>query len=181
MTYPVSVTAAQTLRRARWPMLLAGLLLAACSRTTAPLQALEPDDQAACALDGMLLRDFPGAKAQVRYADNQTEYFCDVMELLGAMLAPEQRRAVSGFYVQDMGKADWQHPRGNWIAARDAVYVVGSSAQGSMGPTIVPFAQQADAEALVQKAGGKVLRFEQITTAMLNRSSDSMHDNGMGH
>ena len=99
-------------RRARWPMLLAALMLAACSRTAVPLQAVEPDDQAACALDGMLLRDFPGAKAQVRYADSQTEYFCDVMELLGAMLAPEQRRAVSGYYVQDMGKADWQHPRG---------------------------------------------------------------------
>jgi len=168
--------------RLRWSALTA-LVLAACTHTAASLPAIDPSDQAACALDGMLLRDFPGPKAQIRFADGKTDYFCDVMELLSEMLAPEQHRATSSFYVQDMGQADWQKPQGHWIPARDALYVVGSNAQGSMGQTIASFARQADAEAFVQQQAGKVLRFDQITPTMLNSNSSSggMPAHGMEH
>lgn len=166
--------------RLRWTA-LAALVLAACTHTAANLPAIDPSDEAACALDGMLLRDFPGPKAQIRFVDGKTDYFCDVTELLSEMLAPEQHRATSAFYVQDMGKADWQQPRGHWISARDALYVIGSKAQGSMGPTIASFSQQAAADAFVQQQGGKVLRFEQITLNMLNSASDGMPAHGMEH
>ncbi|WP_432381944.1 nitrous oxide reductase accessory protein NosL [Duganella sp. P38] len=167
--------------RLRWSALAAALLLAACTHPAATLPAINASDDAACALDGMLLRDFPGPKAQVRLTDGKTEYFCDVMELLSEMLAPEQRRAISAFYVQDMGKADWRQPRGHWLAARDALYVFGSDAQGSMGAAIAPFSQQADADAFVQKHGGKVLRFEQIKPDMLNSSRGGMPAHGIEH
>lgn len=167
--------------RLRWSALAAALVLTACTHSAVNLPALDPSDDAACALDGMLLRDFAGAKAQLRLADGKTEYFCDVMELLSEMLAPEQRRAINAFYVQDMGKADWQKPRGHWIAARAALYVFGSNAQGSMGPAIVPFSQQADADAFVRQQGGKVLRFEQIRPDMLNGSRGGMPAHGMEH
>jgi copper chaperone NosL len=166
--------------RLRWSA-LAVLVLAACTHSTTSLPAIDPSDEAACALDGMLLRDFPGPKAQIRYADGKTDYFCDVMELLSEMLAPEQHRATSSFYVQDMGKADWQHPKGHWIPARDAFYVAGSKAQGSMGQTIASFALQADADAFAQRQGGQVLRFGQITLSMLNSSSGGMPAHGMEH
>jgi len=167
--------------RLRWSALAITLVLAACTHSTTSLPAIDPSDEAACALDGMLLRDFPGPKAQIRFVDGKTDYFCDVMELLGEMLAPEQHRATSSFYVQDMGKADWQKPKGHWIPARDALYVIGSKAQGSMGATIASFGQQADAEAFVEKQGGKVLRFDQITLSMLNSTSGGMPAHGMEH
>jgi copper chaperone NosL len=167
------------LPRLSWSALLAAAVLAACSNTAATLAAQEPGDETACTLDGMLLRDFGGSKAQIRYADGKTDYFCDVMELLGEMLAPEQHRAVSAAYVQDMGKTDWKQPRGHWIAARNALFVVDSAAQGSMGHTIAPFSQRTDADAFVLNHGGKVVRFEQITLAMLSRSATAEPAHGM--
>lgn len=156
-----------TIPTPRWHRLLLVALLAGCGQ--ASLQALEPAADTACALDGMVLRDYPGAKAQIRYADGKTDYFCDVVELLRSVLAPEQARGASAPYVQDMGKADWQHPHGQWIAARTAVYVVGSRAVGSMGPTAVPFAQRADAEAFARREGGRVLAFADLTVAALGK------------
>lgn len=163
-----------TIRVPRWHRLLLVALLAGCGQA-ASLQALEPADDAACALDGMVLRDYPGAKAQIRHADGKTDYFCDVVELLRTVLAPEQARGASAPYVQDMGKADWQHPHGQWIAARTAVYVVGSRAVGSMGPTVVPFAQRADAEAFVHREGGQIRAFADLTPAALGKPAMAMH------
>jgi copper chaperone NosL len=150
-----------------WRQALAVAVLAGCGQA-ASLYAVDPAADTACSLDGMVLRDFPGAKAQIRYADGKTEYFCDVVELLRMLLAPEQARGNSAQYVQDMGKADWNHPQGHWIAAKEALYVVGSRAVGSMGPTVVPFAQMSDAHAFVAREGGKVVRFADITLALLD-------------
>ena len=156
-----------------WRQLCAAVLLAGCGHA-ASLQPADPSADAACALDGMVLRDFPGAKAQIRYADGKTDYFCDVTEVLRTILAAEQARGASAPYVQDMGKADWQHPEGHWIAAREAVYVIGSRAQGSMGTTIVPFGQQADAQAFAAREGGRVVRFADITPELLDTRA-AMH------
>jgi len=169
-----------TTTRLRWSA-LAAFALAACTHSSANLPAIDPSDDAACALDGMLLRDFPGPKAQVRFVDGKTSYFCDVMELLGEMLAPEQHRATSSFYVQDMGRTDWQQPRGHWIAARDALYVFDGKAQGSMGAAIASFSQQVDAETFIRKEGGRMLRFDQITPAMLNSTSGGVPAHGIAH
>lgn len=151
------------------------LALAACGQAVVLPAAQEPDSNTACALDGMVLQDYPGAKAQIRYADGKTEYFCDVLELVRTLLAPEQERRPNAQYVQDMGKADWARPVGHWIPARDAVYVVGSRARGSMGATIVPFAQQADAQAFARREGGDVVRFADITLAMLDKTGGIAH------
>ena len=130
-------------------------LLAACGsgnqgggKTVTPL---EIDGSSSCALDGMLLADYPGPKAQILYADQaKPAFFCDTMELINQLHAGEQVRAIKGAYVQDMGKADWNQPQGHWIDAKTALYVVGSKRHGSMGPTIASFAQEEDAARFVQ-------------------------------
>ena len=164
------------LRLAGWA---AALLLAACSQGAGKLAALEPGDDAACALDGMVLKDYPASKAQIRYSDGKTDYFCDVMELFGAVLTPDQRRPVAGLYVQDMGRAVWKRPVGHWIPARDAWYVAGSRRPGSMGPTIIPFASADAARAFATAEGGKVVRFDQVDSAMLRMGGGAAHDHGM--
>jgi copper chaperone NosL len=70
------------------------------------------------------------------------------------LLSPEQVKPVSAAYVQDMGKADWDQPRGNWIPAKEGFYVLGSKRHGSMGPTIASFAQEADAKKFIGQWGG---------------------------
>lgn len=133
-----------------------------------------------CDLDGMLLADYPGPKAQIHYADAAGRaaplFLCDTVELYSLLLKPEQVRKVAVAYVQDMARADWQQPRGHWIDATTAFYVKGSRRHGSMGPTLASFAQEADARAFAAEHGGQVLRHGEITTAMVDLSGGANYD-----
>lgn len=157
--------------------------LSGCSDQSNTAQALAPveiDRSTSCELDGMLLADYPGPKAQVHFAgQSQPSFFCDTVELFSTLLAGEQVRAVRAVYVQDMGQADWNAPRGHWIDAKTAVYVVGGKRHGSMGPTIGSFAQEADAKKFAAEYGGKVLRFAEITADMVDLSGGALHDTRM--
>lgn len=154
-------------------------LVAACTREPAPPAAQELTSGTACALDGMLLNDYPGPKAQIHYNDGTTEFFCDTVEMFSILLRPESRRRVLAVYTQDMGQADWRQPRDHWIDARSAWYVQGSKLKGSMGPTFAAFARQEDAEAFAGKYGGKVLRFDQVTPDMADLRGGAEHDERM--
>ena len=142
--------------------------LCACSEAARNAAAQEPTGETVCALDGMVLKDFPGSKAQIQYAEGKPDYYCDLMELFATLQAPENKRAIAGVFVQDIGKTDWANPAGHWIVAKDALYVVGSKKQGSMGPTFGAFSNAQDAAAFIKKEGGKVVPFDQITAAMLD-------------
>lgn len=150
--------------------------LGACSQATQNIAAQEPTADTVCALDGMILNDYAGPKAQIHYKEGKPDFFCDLTELFSVVLLPEQKRAIAAMYVQDMGKANWEHPQGNWIDAKTAVYVVGSRKHGSMGPTFGSFSSAQDAEAFAQKEGGKVLRFEQISAEMVDTRGGADHD-----
>ena len=158
-------------------------LLTGCSEQAAQQRSLAPveiDRSTSCELDGMLLADYPGPKAQVRFAgQDKPSFFCDTVELFATLLAGEQVRAAQAVYVQDMGQADWNAPKGHWIDAKTAVYVVGGKRHGSMGPTIGSFAQEADAKKFAGEYGGKVLRFAEITPAMVDLSGGALHDTRM--
>lgn len=160
---------------------LAGLAmlatLGACSQAPHKPHPLEPTDDTVCVLDGMALKDAAGPKAQIHYTEGKPDFFCDLTELFDTVRAPESKRAVTAVFVQDMGKADWDHPQGHWIDAKTAVYVVGSARHGSMGPTFGAFAKASDAEAFAAREGGKVLRFDQVTADMSN--ANAAHDDGM--
>ncbi|MCB1908731.1 MAG: nitrous oxide reductase accessory protein NosL [Rhodocyclaceae bacterium] len=156
-------------------------LLAGCSEQppSAPVaHAIEPGT--ACALDGMLLAHFPGPKAQIHFkGDELPEFFCDTVEMFSVVLNPEQARMVTAILVQDMGAADWESPRGHWIDARSAFYVVGSSKLGSMGPTIGAFAADPKAAEFAQHYGGRVLRFGEVSPEMVVLDGGVMRDQKM--
>jgi|GEM_PF-4208897 len=83
------------------------------------------------------LTDYPGPKGQIHYAgEDRPWFYCDTIEVLNTLLLPEQIRKVNAVYVQDMGRADWDNPKGAWIDARTALYVQGSKRKGSMGATL---------------------------------------------
>lgn len=157
-------------------------VLAACGGPAAPtvIAPVDIDDSTVCVLDGMLLADQPGPKAQIRYAGReQPEFFCDTVEMFNVYLGPEQVRAVQALFVQDMGKADWDEPQGHWIDAKSAYYVVGASRRGSMGPTIASFALEADAQQFAAQYGGRVLPFSGITADMAILDGGALRDSHM--
>jgi copper chaperone NosL len=173
---------------ARRPRLAATLtavlvVLAGCDQAGSSANLIAPVEigpGTTCALDGMLLADYPGPKAQVHYEGApEPEFFCDTVELFSALLKPEQVRKVKAAYVQDMARADWEQPKGHWIAARDGWYVLGSKRQGSMGPTIASFAAEADARKFAGEHGGKVLAYADIKADMVDLSGGAQHDQRM--
>ena len=135
---------------------------------------------ASCALDGMLLADYPGPKAQLQIAGQAAPwFFCDTVELFHTLLDGEQALAVQAVYVQDMGVAEWTEPRGHWFDARHGFYVLGSRQFGSMGPTLASFQSEQAARAFATTFTGKVLRYEEITADMVDLSGGARRDERM--
>lgn len=155
------------------------LMVAGCGdrATTSAPQEITRDT--VCALDGMLLADYPGPKGQIQYDAGPPDFFCDTMEMISIYLRPEQQKRAIAVFTQDMGRADWKEPRGHWIDAKAAFYVVGSSRHGSMGPTLVSFAREEDSQAFVKQYGGKVLRFGEITLDMVALDGGVLRDERM--
>lgn len=153
--------------------------LVGCSRDEAagPATPVEIEAATTCELDGMLLAEYGGPKAQVHYAGLAAPvFFCDTVEMFAALLRPEQARKVRAAFVQDMAKADWDQPRGHWFDASTGFYVVGSRRHGSMGPTIVSFAGEPAAHEFAGRFGGKVLPFAQIRPEMADLGGGASHD-----
>jgi copper chaperone NosL len=155
--------------RAPWrrAILVAAVALVAACADHAIVQPAEIAADTPCTLDGMLLAEFPGPKGQIVYDQGPPDFFCDTVELVSTLLAPEQQKRVVAVYTQDMGATSWDKPQGHWIDAKAAFYVIGSRRTGSMGPTLATFAQETDAQAFVRDHGGKVLRFAEITPPMV--------------
>jgi copper chaperone NosL len=159
-----------------------GILTGCGDRTDAAhtLAPVEITSATSCDLDGMLLADYPGPKAQIHYAGaTKPMFMCDTVEMFNTLLRPEQVRKVEAVYVQDMGKTDWDQPRGNWIDAKTGFYVLGSKRHGSMGPTIASFSHEADATKFAASHGGKVLRFGDVKADMVDLSGGALHDTRM--
>ncbi|MEO7031599.1 MAG: nitrous oxide reductase accessory protein NosL [Herbaspirillum sp.] len=151
------------------------LFLSACNQATPKVTPIEPTNETASVIDGMLLDQYPGPKAQIHYAESPPEFFSDLPELFTTLLVPEQKRPVVAVFVQDMGKTSWEHPVGNWIDAKTAIYVAGSRKMGSMGATLGSFSNTADAENFIQKEGGEILRYDQVTPEKLKQYSSAAH------
>lgn len=158
------------------------IVLAACSSSASDHAQLaaEIDKQTTCSLDGMLLSEYPGPKAQIFYeGQDKPDFFCDTIEMFHTVLLPEQVKKIRAIFIQDMGKADWENPSGNWFDARQGYFVMGSQRTGSMGPTIASFAQEADAKIFIAKWGGKLLKFSDIKADMVDLSGGALHDSKM--
>lgn len=144
------------------------LTLSACSRDAGkkPLP-IELSRDHACAVCGMIIVDFPGAKAQIHYKDGKYSVFCSTLDLFLFYFQPDRPANISAIYVNDMGKADPAHPKGHWVAAEKAVYVQGGDVMGPMGEALIPFLEIKDAERYRKKHGGRVIAFSEVTMDML--------------
>lgn len=159
---------------------LLAVLLAACGPSAqAPAVPVEITRSTTCSLDGMLLADYPGPKAQMHYDQGPPDFFCDTMEMFSIYLRPEQQKRVRAVFVQDMGRTSWEKPEGAWIDARTAVYVIDSKLRGAMGPTFASFAREEDAKAFAAKHGGKVVRFAEVTPEMAQLDGGVLRDRHM--
>jgi copper chaperone NosL len=155
-------------------LIVIAFLLTGCSKEesfkTSPL-TLTKDH--ACKICGMISAEYPGPKAQIQYKKGESETFCGTPHMFMATLHPERPRNISAMYVHDMGEADWDHPKNEWIDAKTAYYVLGGDKKGPMGEPLVPFSALKGAESYVKEHRGRIVKFEEITMDML---SPTKHD-----
>lgn len=162
--------------RARWLWLLASAgALAGCGAGTTqdarPPVAIGAED--ACAVCGMDIAGSPGPRAEAYVGDAaQPLKFESTRDFFAYVLQPDVTSQLGAVYVQDAARIDWTHPGGaaaGFTDARAAYYVAWQPLQGGMGPTLASFAHRADADAFVAAHGGEVLRFGDVTPALVSQ------------
>jgi copper chaperone NosL len=92
-------------------------------------------------------------------------------------LLPEEAKDVRAIYVSDMAKApSWDNPGvTNWVEARQAFFVIGSTKQGGMGaPETVPFSDRAAADKFAADHGGRVVTYDEVPRDYVLGSQSSM-------
>lgn len=148
---------------------LAMLGLAGCKEEMAQdISALPLTQEAVGHFCQMNLFEHEGPKAQAHLAGlpGMPLFFSQVRDVVAYARLPEQSHEILAIWVNDMGApgATWATPGArNWIAASDAVFVVGGRAVGGMGtPEVVPFADKDKAAAFAEANGGQVMRLVEI-------------------
>jgi copper chaperone NosL len=115
---------------------------------------------------GMNVLEHPGPKGQVMVGQiPEPIWFSSARDVVAFTMLPEEPKNISAIYVSDMAKApSWEAPGAeNWVEARQAFYVIGSSVRGGMGaPETVPFSTQAAAAEFADKNGGQIVSFVDI-------------------
>ena len=144
------------------------LLSVGCAKAPASVPSpveLTKDDS--CSLCGMIPVNYPGAKAQIHFENGRMEQFCCTLDFFTYYLSPGGPTRITAIYVNDMGRADFDRPVGFWIDARKAFFVFGGDVMGIMGEALVPFVLKEDTDTYVQKHGGSVVKFDEVTLEML--------------
>lgn len=155
---------------ARWPLLaslVAVGLAGGCDQSTASLPSpREPTGQEIGYSCRMALAEHTGPKAQIFLAgEAEPLWFSSVRDALIHARLEAGGRAISAFYVNDMGRATWNQPEpGTWIEAKAAVFVVGSHRGSGMdGAEVVPFSTRQSADTFTAEYGGRVAALTAIT------------------
>ena len=116
---------------------------------------------------GMNVLEHAGPKGQVILDAQVGEpiWFSSARDTLAFTMLPEEPKDIAAIYVSDMAKApSWEKPGAtNWIDARKAFYVIGSSAKGGMGAEeVVPFSTKEAAMQFAGKNGGRIVSFGEV-------------------
>jgi copper chaperone NosL len=159
-------------------LLVTAILLAACGpETTAPPPPpFALTSEATGHYCGMNLVEHKGPKGQIILAD-QPIWFSSARDALSFTMLPEEPKDIRAIYVSDMAKApSWDDPgANNWVDARKAFFVIGSSKQGGMGaPETVPFSDRSAAEKFAAEHGGQVVTYDAVPRDYVLGSLSSM-------
>jgi copper chaperone NosL len=153
-------------------ILLVLFILAGCVKEekVKPLP-IELTREHTCAVCGMIIVDFPGAKAQIHYKNGKVDTFCSTLDMLTFYLQPDRPGGIVAIYVNDMGKADWKHPKDYWIDAEKAIYIHGADVKTPMGESPIPFSDMKDVIEFLRKHGGRIVGFDDVDMKMLRPGS----------
>jgi len=149
-------------------------LLFACSESSGSKISYDPitfEKADECHVCGMAITRFAGPKGQAfETRSDKVRKFCSTLDLVVWYLQPENKPNIKAIYVHDMGRSPWESPNDeHLISARDAVFVIGSDMQGSMGKTLASFLKETDAAKFAEQHGGELVVFNGLSLELLNK------------
>jgi len=157
-------------------MVIAILIFSGCEKADVEKpMPIELTREHACAVCGMIIVDFPGARAQVHYINGEIDHFCSTLDMFLFYLQPDRPANIAAVLVNDMGENEHDHPEGHWIEAQNAHYVYGGDIMGPMGEALVPFLDLKEAEVYVAEHGGRIVAFNDVTEEMLKPEAAIHH------
>lgn len=122
----------------------------------------------------MIVKNYPGPKGVAEFADGTRKTYCSTRcfacNMARIKADPIASAAVKRLWVQETSAINWKLPhagKDNLIDARGAWYVYGSSKKATMGRSLAPFADKAEAQAFAREFGGTVHTFDELTTEFL--------------
>ena len=163
----------KTMKAALAAVLAAAVCLTGCSeekseKVPGPVPF---DKHDRCLLCGMVIAHYEGPKAEV-FIKGETEAikFCSGRDAFTYALQPENARRLRAFYVHDMGRTEWANPADTALTdATKAVWVYGHDIAGVMGNEPAGFADKNAAQAFIQKHGGKLYGYTDVTLDLLDK------------
>jgi copper chaperone NosL len=151
----------------------AAVVLVACSKpaeVSQPPLVIRSGD--VCVVCGMYIDGQPGPRGEAYVdGDGGVLKFGSTRDFFAYVTRADIGSRLESAYVQDAAHIVWAHPSDaadSFVDARKAYYVAWQPLPGEMGPTFASFANRADAETFVRRDGGAILRFEQITAALVS-------------
>ena len=129
---------------------------------------LVPGEKERCPVCGMFVSPYPEWVGQVRHDDGTTVFFDGSKDLFKYLLSLDRyapvkdRRNVVSVFVTN-------YYDGEVIAARTALFVVGSNVMGPTGHELVPHRSYVAAEDFTRDHDGRrILRFDEVSEAILH-------------
>ncbi len=157
------------MKKVRFALVLAASLLLAGCQKEQQAEMPPPFSLTAEAMGrycGMNVLEHAGPKGQIILQQiPEAIWFSSARDTVAFTMLPDEPKEIAAIYVSDMGKAaSWEKPGAeNWVDARKAFFVIGSSLRGGMGAEeAVPFSEEAAAREFVGKNGGEVVKFNDL-------------------
>jgi copper chaperone NosL len=113
-----------------------------------------------CPVCGMEVAKYQKNKCQLHTSSGQVVHFC-ATQCLFEFLKNPAKFEMNNLVVKTTWVTDYE--TGEWIYAKNAFYVLGSTVAGPMGKEAFPFAARDQAEKFSRTYTGRILRFHEVT------------------
>jgi len=142
------------------------LFVLAASPAAAQRKPVTPTENDKCPVCGMFVAKYPDMLAEIIFRDGSYAVFDGPKDMFRYYL--DMKKYNPSKNINDIDSI-YVHEYYNltFIDGRKAYYVVGSNVYGPMGRELVSFVKEEDASAFRKDHKGKILRFGDVTEAVL--------------
>jgi len=147
-------------------LLVVILFVLAVAPASAERKPIKPGEKDKCPVCGMFVAKYPDMIAEVIFRDGSYAVFDGCKDMFRYYFDMKNYnpsktvRDIDSIYVTEYYNL-------TFIDGRKAYYVVGGDVLGPMGRELIPFLKTDDASAFRKDHGGEILRFGEITKAVI--------------